>query len=77
MPEPAPGEPGRRGLACLPDGARTAAPGDNCVLADSGIRRDDVDSAQGLRGFAAGARHGLPPRRARTAGEGRTRRMGR
>ncbi|MGV4988356.1 hypothetical protein ACVB8X_13560 [Streptomyces sp. NRAIS4] len=79
--ERAPGEPGWRGLACLVDGARTASPRYDRVLADPATGPDEVDSAEGLRGYAAelalGFRRDERERQARAdrgewAGEGDT-----
>ncbi|KUN01124.1 hypothetical protein AQI95_32110 [Streptomyces yokosukanensis] len=56
VPEEAPGEPGWRGLARLVDAARTASPDDDRGPTGSGIARDDVVSAQDLRGYLGAQR---------------------
>jgi hypothetical protein len=47
------GQPGWQGLAFQLHLARTAKPGYNCVLADSGLRWDEVDSALRFQMYAA------------------------
>ncbi|MGY0055197.1 hypothetical protein ACWY4P_01210 [Streptomyces sp. LZ34] len=51
--EEAPGRPGWRGLAYQLETARTTSPDFNCVLANSGIEPDEVNTPRGLQRHVA------------------------
>lgn len=53
LPHEEAGQPGWRGLAYQIDMVRTTPPGFNCVLADSGTKPEEVDTARDLRMYAA------------------------